>query len=158
MAGEANDRRGRTAWIVIGALLFLGTFLATFVVFPNLKRSAAALSEKMRDLDERGKTLNAEECVEHVIGWYRECDVMASLCLQEVPKAVAHCLRAQDRAASCVAYTDLPPTSQWAYERCEAGGIDKTSEKNLKKACTSAWRALDQWCKTGQKGVIWGVK
>jgi len=158
MAGQSKNSGGRSAWIVIGGALLLGTVLSVFVVYPNLKQSAAAIADEMHTLDRIGADLTVEQCVEHVIDWYQRCDVMPSMCLQEVPKAVAHCLRAKDRAAECAPYVALPPTSQWTFHRCAEHGIDKSSKRELTKSCTAAWRALDQYCKSGQRGVFWGVK
>ena len=158
MAGQTVNKGGRAAWVVIGGALLLGTLLSVFVVYPNLKKSAASIGAKMRELDTLGATMTADQCVEHVIDWFQHCDVMPAMCLQEVPKAVAHCLRAKDRTSECEPLLALPPTSQWTYHRCADQGIDKRSKKELTKSCTAAWRALDQYCKSGQRGVVWGVK
>ena len=158
MTDDTKHKGGRAAWIVIGSALLIGTALAVFVVFPNIRASAVAIGAEIADLDTRGATMTAEQCAEHAIEWFERCEVMPSMCLQEVPTAVAHCLRARDRTAECKPYTDLPPTSQWTYKKCASRGIVKGSNRELTKSCTSAWRALDQYCKTGQKGVFWGVQ
>ncbi|MCA9513787.1 MAG: hypothetical protein KC635_02490 [Myxococcales bacterium] len=154
------DKRGRNAWIVIGGLFAIGTFLAVFVVFPNLKSSAMTIQTKIVSLDEAGKGMTAEECVKDVVGWYASCDAMPSMCLQEVPKAVAHCLKAKDRAAECAPYEKVEVAdARWTFERCESIGYGKdTKDSDTRKACTASWRALEQFCKTHQKSVIWGVK
>jgi len=158
MTRDTNDRGGRAAWIVIGSALLIGTLLAVFVVYPNMKASAISIGKDLAELSVKGADMTVEECVSHAIDWFEGCDVMPTMCLQEVPTAVANCLRAKDRAAECEPYLKIPPTSQWTFERCKERGIGKGSAKELTKSCTGAWRALDQYCKTGQKGVFWGVK
>ncbi|PKN59425.1 MAG: hypothetical protein CVU56_00860 [Deltaproteobacteria bacterium HGW-Deltaproteobacteria-14] len=158
MTHDSNDRGGRTAWIVVGSALFIGTALAVFVVFPNMKESAISIGAEMARIDAQGASMTAEECVEHAIDWFERCDVMPSMCLQEVPTAVARCLHARDRTEECAPYVDPALSARWTFEKCKGRGIDRGSDRSLTKSCTGAWRALDQYCKTGQKGVFWGVR
>jgi len=154
-----KDRQGnRGAWIVVGGLLGLAALLAIFLVYPNLKESAAAIQLKLNELDETGRGMTGEECVRDVVGWHETCDVIATMCLQEVPTAVAHCLAARDRAEECEVLLQVSRTAQWTYQQCAAIGVDKTSSRETRKACTQAWDALYQFCQSGQHGVIWGVK
>ncbi|TNF37500.1 MAG: hypothetical protein EP329_03090 [Deltaproteobacteria bacterium] len=158
MTHDSNDTGGRTAWIVVGSALLIGTLLAVFVVYPNMKASAISIGQDLAELDTKGASMTAEQCVENAVTWFENCDVMPSMCLQEVPTSVARCLHAKDRTAECKPYLEMPPRSQWTFERCKERGIEKSSSKELTKSCTAAWRALDQYCKTGQKGVFWGVR
>ena len=66
---------------------------------------------------------------------------------------MSHCLAAADRQADCKALGNDEKPSQWAYERCSERGIDKKARKPIKESCTSAWRAFDTFCKSGQRGV-----
>ncbi len=146
--------------MVIGSMLLIGTVLSVFVVFPNLKSSAGSIGQSMHAIEDKGKTLTVEECVAEVVAWHDRCaaDNMPMMCLQETPKATAHCLAAVDRTEGCAPYLADNKDAHWAFKACAELGIDKASAKPRRKACTAAWRALDQFCKTGQKGVFWGVK
>lgn len=150
--------RGRNAWLLIGGLVLIGTLLSIFVVFPNLKSSALTIQTKVESLDEAGKSLDTEGCVKNVVTWYAGCDAMPTMCLQEVPRAMAHCLKAKDRTEECLPYETQQADAHWTFERCETAGFGKDAKSDTRKACTAAWRAVDQFCKTHQKAVIWGVK
>lgn len=158
MTHDTNDKGGRTAWIVVGSALLIGTALAIFVVFPNIRASAISIGGEKTRVAQQGTTMTAEACVEHAIDWFQACDVMPSMCLQEVPSLVAICLGSKDRTAECAPYIDPALPAQWTYEKCKGRGIVRGSDRSLTKSCTGAWRALDQFCKTGQKGVFWGVQ
>jgi hypothetical protein len=145
-------RNGRTAWRIIGSLVFVGCALGV-LAFAMFKDLQASVHDKQDQMEELGKTMTAEECVVDAIAWFNECDGTGPMCLQAVPMITYHCLHAKDRTEECEPMLLNPPAARWAFDRCKAQGIDKSSAKPLKKSCTSAYRALDSFCKTDQEGV-----
>jgi len=139
--------------MVIGGCMVVGAALGVFTLFES-KRGAENVVTAMQKARKAGANVDAETCVALALDWHdRDCDAPGKMCLDAVPKLVGECLAAKDRTASCVALGNDEKPSQWAYNRCKARGIDRASKKGIKESCTSAWRALDSYCKSNQKGV-----
>lgn len=110
--------------------------------------------KQVESFGERGKPADGIGCVNLVLDWFKgECEAPGRICLDAVPRAMAHCLAAADRTADCAAIGNDQKPSQWAFDRCSERGVDKKSRKPIKESCTMAWRSLDTFCKSGQKGV-----
>lgn len=152
-SGGEPARNAKAAWIVIGIAMLVGAALGVFV-YLRAADGSVVIAHDFKAMRERGAQLDANACVEESLAWFNDrCDAVGKMCIDAVPRMVGECLAAQDRSQACAAIgNDLKP-SQWAYDRCKALGIDRKSEKPVKESCTLAWRALDSWCKSGQKGV-----
>lgn len=152
-SGGEPARSAKAAWIVIGIAMLIGAALGVFV-YLRAADGSVVIAHDFKAMRERGAQLEAEACVEESLAWFNDrCDAVGKMCIDAVPRMVGECLAARDRSATCAEIgNDLKP-SQWAYDRCKALGIDRKSEKPVKESCTLAWRALDSWCKSGQKGV-----
>jgi hypothetical protein len=152
-AQDQQKKGAKTARIVISALLILGTgmgFLLYFKVFKTYSVEATSFRDEM---NERGKELSVEECAEAGLAFFERCESPPELCHKAITEGVVHCLSARDRTAECGPYADEQMTRSWTFEKCTSLGIEKRA-KNLTKSCTRAWDALDQFCKSGQKGAI----
>ncbi len=143
----------RVARIVIGGALAVGCLVGTYVYF-TASRASIDVWDQIETFSTRGKRLSGTDCVSASLDWFRDtCAAPGRICLDAVPRAVSHCLAAADRAADCTALGNDEKPSQWAYERCAERGIDRKARKPIKESCTSAWRAFDTFCKSGQRGV-----
>ncbi len=147
------SRSSRGAWIVIGSCMVVGAALGVFTLFES-KRGAETVVLAMENARKAGAQVDAEACVSLALDWHdRDCDAPGKMCLDAVPKLVGECLAAKDRSEACVRLGNDEKPSQWAYNHCKARGIDRESKKGIKESCTAAWRALDSYCKSNQKGV-----
>lgn len=152
-AGIAPVRSGKWGWIVVGSCMVVGAVLGVLnlVIAVN---SADEITRKTEEMRKRGAVISGFECVTETLDWHdNTCDAVAKMCIDSVPRIVAECLAAQDRTALCAEIGNDEKPSQWAYNKCKARGVDRKSKKGIKESCTQAWRALDSWCKSGQKGV-----
>ncbi|PRQ04953.1 hypothetical protein ENSA7_48840 [Enhygromyxa salina] len=133
------------------------------------------VAQGISNMDAVGATLDAEGCVDEVVGWYGACDqhdANAAVCLQGVGILMQHCLSARERDETCEQYLD--PTSdkhaasddmlerarnpataggsgRWVYARCEERGMVCRNKREC--ACAEAYRAIDSFCRTGQSAV-----
>lgn len=108
-------------------------------------------AQSLPELGEAGKHTDVEGCVDAVIEWRKTCEANEPLCDNGVPRAMTHCLMADDRAPTCASLGDRPASSKWVFSSCADRG---TPCKNRKKcACADAYRALDSFCRHDQKGV-----
>jgi hypothetical protein len=150
---DDGARSGKAArWVILGSLT-LGCLIGTWVYF-SASRASIAVWDEIETFGTRGKALSGPACVSASLDWFRDtCAAPGRICLDAVPRAVSHCLAAADRAADCQALGNDEKPSQWAYERCAERGIDRKARKPIKESCTSAWRAFDTYCKSGQRGV-----
>ncbi|MFO0748798.1 MAG: hypothetical protein U1F43_24505 [Myxococcota bacterium] len=147
-------RSGKVGWIVIGLAIAIGLVMGVVVYF-RASSGSMQITEWRKSYATRGQTMTATACVSDVIHFFEEdCTAPARMCLDAVSYGVADCLAARDRAEECKPIGNSMKPAQWAYERCKEVGVDKTSPKAIKESCTTAWRALDTFCKSGQKGVV----
>lgn len=148
------QRSARIGWIVIGLAITIGLVMG-FIVYFRASDGSVGIMTWRKTYAERGKTLTATQCVTDVIHWFEnDCTAPARMCVDAVSYGVADCLAASDRTEECALVGNTMKPSQWAYERCKEVGVDKKSPKPIKESCTMAWRALDTFCKSGQKGVV----
>lgn len=146
-------RSARMAWIVIGTCCVIGSVLGATTYF-RAADGAEHVGQKMVDMRLRGASIDGVACVNETLDWHdKVCDAPGRMCIDAVPKVVGECLAGQDRTALCIELGNDDKPSQWAYNKCKARGVDRKSRKGVKESCTQAWRALDSYCKSGQKGV-----
>jgi len=109
-------------------------------------------AESLPHMDAIGQTADAEGCVDAALEWHETCEANKPLCDNGVPRAMTHCLMADDRAALCEAI-DLDDTgkAQWVFKSCFDRGTPCKSRK--KCPCADAYRAIDSFCRHHQQGV-----
>ena len=152
-ADAEAKRNARMARIVVWGAIGLGSIVGMFVYF-NASRASMDVWRQVETFGSKGTTVSGTGCVSAVLDWFTdECAAPGRICLDAVPRAMGNCLVAQDRSEDCVALGNDTKPSQWAFDRCRERGIDKKARKPVKESCTLAWRSLDTFCKSGQKGV-----
>lgn len=151
--GNGAPRSGKTGLWVVAACIFVGSGLGVYVYF-DASRATIEVSRELDGWLARGKSLEADACVGGVLDWFDgTCRAPGRICLDAVPRAVGNCLAGADRTARCAELGPDQKSSQWAFEQCQSRGVDRSSPKPVRESCTLAWRALDTYCKSGQKGV-----
>lgn len=136
--------------IVIASVFTLATVLGV-VAFWRFEVSSSYIHASLAEFDQRGPSLDADGCVGEVLAWNARCEAMKSMCDQAIPMVMEHCLAGKERKEACAALPlEDAPRAQWTYERCAAHEVTRRN----KKVCTSAYRAMVQYCHTGERGVI----
>jgi hypothetical protein len=116
--------------------------------FRLLQVSQVHISDQLLKATETGRTVDREGCVDHVMKWYGQCAAMKSLCEASVGRVMEACLVARSRASECVALGDSTRHTQFGFKECQARGVDRWN----KKACASAYRAIDRHCSRRDEG------
>ncbi|PRP98304.1 hypothetical protein ENSA5_30370 [Enhygromyxa salina] len=159
--------------------VFIGLALVSVIVgvlgYWRYASSEQWVVEGVAKMDALGPKLDAEGCVDEVVGWYNDCDqhdANAAVCLQGVGILMQHCLSARERTQTCELY--LNPESaahavtddmrararnpdkaggsgRWVYARCEER--DMVCRNKRECACAEAYRAIDSFCRTGEEAV-----
>ena len=102
-------------------------------------------------MTEVGATVDTEGCVDAAVRWHATCDANKPLCDNGVPRAMTHCLMADDRAPACEEMGDKPARAQWVFKTCAERGTPCKSRKRC--PCADAYRAFDSFCRHHQQGV-----
>lgn len=113
--------------------------------------SENAFAEAQREMDRVGPSLDTEGCVTAVLEWHGRCAANKPMCDDGVPRVMTHCLIGADRSDDCEQLDLSSSKAQWVFERCEDRGTPCTNRKTC--ACANAYRAVDSFCRHGQKGV-----
>ena len=110
-------------------------------------------AQSLADMDRRGPTLDVEGCIDAVLDWHGRCEANKPLCDNGVPQVMTHCLIAQDRTQACeeLMAAEASASAQWVYLTCYERDTPCRSKKHC--PCADAYRALDSFCRHGQKGV-----
>ncbi|GMV42713.1 MAG: hypothetical protein AMXMBFR64_44290 [Myxococcales bacterium] len=138
---HAARRRTRAALIVVASMAALvGVGL---VIVSRYEASERAVAQGVEELGERGRTLDAEGCVDAVLDWSDRCAGMKSLCDASVPRVMGACLAAQDRRAWCASLGDRTSDTHFGYRECAERGVKGAA----KKKCAMTYRAIDSYCK-----------
>lgn len=149
-SSEANPGSRSLRWVLIGVTVVgLLMALAMHRAYVNGERVVQAALPQM---EQTGKTVSAEGCIDAIIAWHKSCEATAVMCNNGVKTAMFHCLKAQDRTGDCA---KLPSgegmDGKWVFLTCKER---KTPCKRTKEcACADAYRSFDSFCRTGQKAV-----
>lgn len=131
--------------LVVGALMAVQMHRAYI-------RGEQVVHAVLPDMEAKGKSLDAEGCIDAVLAWHKQCDATAVMCNKGVLQAMYHCLKSRDRAADC---KQLPATEgmdgKWVFVTCKERGSQCRRTKDC--ACADAYRAFDSFCRTDQKAV-----
>lgn len=152
-SSESEQQRSgsRSLRWVLGGVTAVG-LLMTLAMHRAYTRGEEVVRAALPAFDEKGKSLDAEGCIDEVIAWHKTCDATSIMCNKGVLPAMYHCLKAQDRAADCA---KLPETEgmdgKWVFVTCKERGTQCKRTKEC--ACAEAYRAIDSFCRTDQKAV-----
>lgn len=144
------ERSGPPLWMV---LLGLGVIVVgmAFLARQRYVASEQHFRVAQGEFDALGKTATVEACIDAVLTWRRRCTADGPLCHDGIPRMMHHCLAGQDRTAACQGLDLSSASAQWVFRSCRDRGT--ACQKSGKCPCADAYRALDSFCRHGQRGV-----
>ncbi len=149
----AVDQSGpKLSWVLGGAAVLSIVF--GVLSYRRYAMSEAYVAEGREMMDEAGKRLDAEGCIDAAIDWHAGCednDTNQAVCNHAVKLEMYHCLKARDRSEACVDYAKMPDKGKWVYRTCDERGMRCINKKEC--ACAEAYRALESFCRTDQEAV-----
>ena len=140
-----NSENTGLGWVLAG--LAVTSILVGVGAYYRYAQSENYVAAGIKMMDERGKELDAEGCVDASLDWADKCDVNgtnAAVCLQGLKMTMFHCLAAKDRADACAEYVDGRPNGKWVYETCGMRGDYCQSKREC--GCADAYRTLESFC------------
>ena len=159
-------RSGRSAAIVLTILFTCSTVMGV-VAYWRYTESERFLHRDWAEISAKGSKIDAEECVPLVLEWHRNCEAMKSLCNHSIPMTMTHCLgqdratpeRVAERKAYCDAMVTPSSLGRWTFKKCKAIGVSKEhgSTRDERKACSYAFKALEEFCRRGGEGIRLGL-
>lgn len=137
-------------WVLIGVTAV--GLLMTVAMHRAYVRGEEVVQAALPVFAEKGKSLDAEGCIDAVIAWHKTCDATSIMCNKGVLTVMYHCLKAQDRAADCAKLPNPEGMDgKWVFITCKERGTQCKRTKEC--ACADAYRAIDSFCRTDQKAV-----
>ena len=106
--------------------------------------AAEHIAATLRTMRKAGSSLSAEQCVDRVVTWSRNCLAMQPICESSAPRMMRACLRSADRRAYCATVQRRSADTRFGYHECRRRGATRGLPK---KACASAYRAIDLTCR-----------
>ena len=106
-------------------------------------RSQETLRTEYRRMLRRGKVLSAEQCVDEVLVFRRNCGTLKSLCDAFAPRLMEACLKGRDRRRYCASLPADTVRTRFGYLRCKRRGVDRRT----RKACYGAYRLIAATCR-----------
>lgn len=148
---ETHDTSGPKLKYVLGTVMVLVLVLGT-LAYQRYAASETHFAAIMAEMDERGKELDAEGCVDAIIEWNKNrCDANKPLCDNGVPQVMSHCLMARERPNLCGDLEGKSSKGQWVFNSCKDRGTACRIRKRC--ACADAYRTIDSYCRHGGQGV-----
>jgi hypothetical protein len=126
----------------VGGLLILSVLMGVLAL-RNYLNTDRYLHGVLRDMAKRGKGLTAEQCVDAVLRWRKECRGSRVLCDNFSGRVMRTCLEARDRRAFCERLPADSTTTHFGYQDCKDRGVTRQT----KRACASAFRMIDVHCR-----------
>jgi len=137
--------------LVLGGMAILVVVLG-FAAYWRYTVSENYFAESLAEMDHQGTQLDTEGCIDAVLEWHGRCEANKPLCDNGIPQVMTHCLIAQDRTKACEQIdTTASASAKWVYNSCFERQSPCRSKKHC--PCADAYRALDSFCRHGQKGV-----
>ncbi|RMG98037.1 MAG: hypothetical protein D6705_07155 [Deltaproteobacteria bacterium] len=149
-SGPPHDPTGPRLSVVLGVVAVVAVAMGILATY-RYGQSEAHFREIQAEMDAKGPNLDVEGCVDAVLSWHASCSANKPLCDHGVPKIMTHCLAGRDRSEACAKIEGRSARAQWVFDRCAERGTPCKSRK--KCPCADAFRALDSFCRHGQKGV-----
>lgn len=144
------DTSGPSLRLVLGVMAILAVVLGVFSYWRYVQ-SENYFATTLAVIDEQGRELDVEGCVDVVLEWHEECSANKPLCDNGVPRVMTHCLAGRDRTEACEALDLSSAKAQWVFSSCLERDTPCTNKKQC--ACADAYRTLDSYCRHDQKGV-----
>ena len=148
--GQDADPSGPSLRWVLGSIGVLVVVLGV-LGFWRYRVSERFFATSLGEIDTVAPSLDVEGCVTRVLQWHGTCEANKPLCDNGVPQAMTHCLVGADRSSTCAELDLSSAQAQWVFAKC----LDRGTPCKSRKACpcADAYRALDSFCRHGQKGV-----
>jgi hypothetical protein len=155
--GRASfERDTALPWVLAG--LAAGAIAIGVLAYARYAGSEQYIAQGIEQVKHRGPALDAEGCVDAVLGWAHDCDVHdtnSAVCEQGVKILMFHCLDAGDaaaREAECEAFLSEERTQgKWVWKTCEERGMRCTNKRECN--CAEAFRSFESYCRTGGEAV-----
>jgi len=147
---ESADPSGPSLRLVLGAISILAVVLGV-LAFWRLSLSEQHVARVLVEMDRKGPTLDTEGCIGAVLDWHSNCEADAASCDYGVAPVLTHCLVGADRSATCEGLDLSSAKAEWVHQACFDRGTPCRDRKHC--ACADAYRAIDSFCRHGQKGV-----
>jgi hypothetical protein len=140
---EGRKQVNRQSALVFVAVLLLFSVGMGLVASRRYARSQNYLRSEYRRMLRRGKALSAEQCVDEVLGFRRNCRTLKSLCDAFAPRLMAACFSGGDRSRYCASLPADTVRTRFSYLRCKRRGVDRRT----RKACYGAYRLIAATCR-----------
>lgn len=151
MTSPEVDTSGPSLRLVLGSMAVVVIVLGV-AAYWRYTVSENHFAATLADMDRRGGQLDAEGCIDAVLEWHAVCEANKPLCDNGVPQVLTHCLIARDRTDACEQIdTTASASAKWVYLTCYERDTPCRNKKHC--PCADAYRALDSFCRHGQKGV-----
>jgi hypothetical protein len=143
-------------WVLAG--LALGAIAIGVFAYARYAGSEAYIAHGIEQMKVRGPSLDAEGCVDAVLGWAHDCDVHdtnSAVCEQGVKILMFHCLDNGDEAArkaECDEFlSEERAQGKWVWKTCESRGMRCVNKRECN--CAEAFRSFESYCRTGGEAV-----
>ncbi len=148
---KSKDWEGPSLRTVLLGMTAVAVFMGVFA-FYRYSSSERTIMQGMAAIEQEGRTLDAEGCVDAVLRWHKQCDAISVMCNDAVKIAMYHCLESRDRSADCSELKpDVVSRGQWVFGVCKDRGTTCRIRKQC--PCADAYRAFDSFCRTDQTAV-----
>ena len=124
---------------ILLALVGTGSVMGVFA-YRQVVRSEEALRALREEAACTGGRVDAEGCVDWVLGAQKRCAAMQSLCQGAIPGLLETCLAARPERPACASIGEAADT-HWSYRHCAARGFDRRDH-----GCAIAYLALASFC------------
>jgi hypothetical protein len=151
-----HGRRSHAGYIVVAAILG-GSFVLAVLFAGLLMRSEEQLWAAQVAMQEQGKALSVDECVDSVMQWRAGCTAIESLCDETVDPMIDTCMAGRDRKEYCGTVTEWTGSTG----QCDERGVQATNpakgfwdrmlfgggrQTPARKACAKSYRAVAVYC------------
>ncbi len=137
----ARPERGSAFWVLLSIFVLSGVL--GIVAYWRFTRSDRYLAAAFAQIQQRGKALTPEQCIDEVIGWTHRCEAMKSLCEASIPRMTELCLAAADRRDYCASLGQAVRSTEFGVPECRARGAIK---REAKKVCALCYRGVATHC------------
>ncbi|MCA9654920.1 MAG: hypothetical protein H6712_16810 [Myxococcales bacterium] len=151
MSSPEVETSGPSLRLVLGVMSVVVVVLGVLAYWRYVV-SENHFAEVMARMDEQGKVLDTEGCIDAVLDWHAHCEANKPLCDNGVPHVLTHCLAGQDRSSTCESLDLSSAKAQWVFNSCLERGTPCQNQK--KCVCADAYRAIDSYCRHDQQGTV----
>ncbi len=153
-------RSSHIGYYVVGAIL-AGSAVLAVIFAVLLMNSEQELWEAQVAIQEKGRTLSVDGCVDEVMDFAAGCTALASLCETTVDPMITTCLEGQDRKAYCSGLKRWTGTTGFEFAQCDERGVQAIKpakgfwdrmlfgggrQTPQRKTCAAAYRQVADFC------------